>query len=212
MQVYTVIIMSPSVVSPIPLLLIIVSYPYFENISFIAVEEYIEITHMKSAAIQYCTAFPKLKSFVAIIDAGFIPAHFRPINEFNTLNTRSEYKGFSGNYTKILPELGEYGYQVPLEPDYSERKRLRKFYSIGGWCMIFQFILTTGGGILLMNLIFLILQMLNPEISGMILHEYMAGSSILASLNMLIYLVFNVLNSLIGLKWAGIKPASIIAE
>ncbi|MDE5853961.1 MAG: CPBP family intramembrane metalloprotease [Ruminococcus sp.] len=123
----------------------------------------------------------------------------------------TEYKGFSGSYTKILPELGEYGYQVPLEPDYSERKKLRKFYSIGGWCMIFQFILTTGGGILLMKLIFLILQMLNPEISGMILHEYMAGSSILASLNMLIYLVFNVLNSLIGLKWAGIKPASIVA-
>ena len=76
--------------------------------------------------------------------------------------------------------------------------------------MIFQFLMTTAGAILLMNAVMFILNWLNPETNQQVLYDYMRSSSILASLNMLVYLVCNVLNAFIGMKWAKIKPVSII--
>ncbi len=122
----------------------------------------------------------------------------------------TEYKGFSGSYAKIIPELETQNVIIPLEPKKTERKNLRRFYSIGGWCMIFQFLMTTAGAILLMNAVMFILNWLNPETNQQVLYDYMRSSSILASLNMLVYLVCNVLNAFIGMKWAKIKPVSII--
>ena len=122
----------------------------------------------------------------------------------------TEYKGFSGSYAKIIPELETQNVIIPLEPKKTERKNLRRFYSIGGWCMIFQFLMTTAGAILLMNAVMFILNWLNPETNQQVLYDYMRSSSILVSLNMLVYLVCNVLNAFIGMKWAKIKPVSII--
>lgn len=76
--------------------------------------------------------------------------------------------------------------------------------------MIFQFLMTTGGAILIMNIIMVILNFINPEINPEILYDYMRSSSIIVSLNMLVYLVCNVFNAFIGMKWAKIKPVSII--
>lgn len=132
------------------------------------------------------------------------------VDKFNPFDNPTEYYGYSGNYAKIVPELETQNVQLPLEPGYQERRNIRHFYSIGGWCMIFQFVLSTFGAILLMNIISLVLQALNPEASTVALYEYMRSSSIIASLNMLVYLVCNVVNSFIGMKWAKIKPVSII--
>lgn len=132
------------------------------------------------------------------------------VDKFNPFDNPTEYRGFSGNYAKIIPELENQNVCIPLEPDYQERRNLRRFYSIGGWCMIFQFVMTTGGAILIMNLIMFLLQLINPNINVGILYDYMRGSSIIASLNMLVYLICNVLNAFIGMKWAGIKPVSVI--
>ncbi|MCM1132023.1 MAG: CPBP family intramembrane metalloprotease [Ruminococcus flavefaciens] len=133
------------------------------------------------------------------------------VDKFNPFDNPTEYRGFSGNYARIVPALETQNVQLPLEPDYQERRNLRRFYSIGGWCMIFQFVMTTFGAILLMTVIRMCLQFINPEISPFTLYEYMRGSSIIASLNMLVYLVCNVLNAFIGMKWSGIKPVSIIS-
>lgn len=132
------------------------------------------------------------------------------VDKFNPFDNPTEYRGFSGNYARIVPELETADVSLPLEPQYQERKNIRHFYSIGGWCMIFQFVATTGGAILLMNIIMAVLHFINPEINSEILYDYMRGSSIIVSLNMLVYLVCNVLNAFIGMKWAKIKPVSII--
>lgn len=132
------------------------------------------------------------------------------VDKFNPFDNPTEYRGFNGNYARIVSELETQNVCLPLEPNYQERKNLRRFYSIGGWCMIFQFIMTTGGAILIMNIIMALLHFINPEINTGILYDYMRGSSIIVSLNMLIYLVCNILNAFIGMKWAKIKPVSII--
>lgn len=131
-------------------------------------------------------------------------------DKYDPFNNPTEYKGFSGDYSKILPRIEEPAYDIPLEPDYTERKGLRKFYSIGGWCMIFQFIAVMGGSILLMGLMLSLLSIFNPGADRVQLMDYVKGSSILVSLNMLLYLVFNVLNAFIGMKWAKIKHTSLI--
>lgn len=122
----------------------------------------------------------------------------------------TEYKGFSGDYTKIQPRLGTTGYKLPLEPDYAEKKAVRRFYSIGGWCMIFQFIMSFGASVALVNVIMAVLQILYPEAGFDALYDYMCGSSILVALNMIVYLFCNVLNAFIGMKWAGEKASSLI--
>lgn len=131
-------------------------------------------------------------------------------DKFDPFNNPTEYKGFNGDYSKILPRIEEPAYEIPLEPDYAERKGLRKFYSIGGWCIVFQFIATFGASMLLLSLIISLLSIFVPDADSDRLMNYVKGSSILVSLNMLVYLVFNVLNSFIGMTWAKIKYTSLI--
>lgn len=125
-------------------------------------------------------------------------------------NNPTEYKGFGGDYTKIQPRLGISGYKLPLEPDHAEKKAVRRYYSIGGWCMIFQFLMSFGASVVLMNIIMAVLQILYPEAGFNALYDYMRGSSILVALNMIVYLFCNVFNAFIGMKWAGVKASSLI--
>ncbi len=133
------------------------------------------------------------------------------IDKFNAFDNPTEYKGFSGNYAKIQPLVESEGYELPLEPKYEERRSLKRFYSAGGWCIILQFALSTGMAWLLIGLIANLLKFMNPDANIFVLQQYMQSSSIFVSLNMLVYLVCNVLFAFIGMKWAGIKPRSVIA-
>lgn len=122
----------------------------------------------------------------------------------------TDYKEFSGDYSKILPELGTPGFSVPLMPEYAERRALQKNYSIGGWCSIFQFFLTNGIGILMVWVITFAMRLLNPDASSADINDYISSSSILTAVNMLVYMFCNILNASIGLKWGGIKASSLV--
>ncbi|MDE5993583.1 MAG: CPBP family intramembrane metalloprotease, partial [Oscillospiraceae bacterium] len=122
----------------------------------------------------------------------------------------TDFKEFSGSYADVQPRLGEPGYKLTLEPDAPERKNLRRFYSIGGWCMIFQFAASFLASVALVNVIQLIMKFLNPGTDGFVLYNYLYGSSVLVALNMVIYLVCNVSFTFIGMKWAGYKNISLI--
>lgn len=133
------------------------------------------------------------------------------IDKFDPFDNPTEYRGFSGNYAKIQPLIESEGYEIPLEPKYEERRNLKRFYSIGGWCTILQFALPLGMAWILIHIIANLLKFMNPDANEFILQEYMRSSSIFVSLNMLIYLVCNVFFAFFGMKKAGIKPRSIIA-
>lgn len=122
----------------------------------------------------------------------------------------TDFRDYSESYAEVQPRLGEPGYQLPLEPDAAERRNLRKSYSIGGWCMIFQFAASFLASIALVNGIQLIMRFLNPEADSLTLYNYLYGSSVLVALNMVIYLVCNVSFTFIGMKWAGYKNTSLI--
>lgn len=133
------------------------------------------------------------------------------IDKFNAFDNPTDYRGFSGNYAKIQPLIESEGYELPLEPKYEERRNLKRFYSIGGWCILFQFAMPSGLAWLLAHGVLILLKYINPNASDFILQQYMESSSISVSLNMLIYLVCNVFFAFFGMKKAEIKPRSIIS-
>lgn len=133
------------------------------------------------------------------------------IDKFNPFDNPTDYRGFSGNYAKIQPLIEHEGYELPLEPKYEERRNIKHFYSIGGWCTLLQFAVPSGLAWLLVHGILILLKYMNPGANEFILQQYMKSSSIYVSLNMLIYLVCNVFFAFLGMKKAGIKPRSVIS-
>lgn len=122
----------------------------------------------------------------------------------------TEYRGYSGDYSEILPEITDPSFEIPLEPDYSEKRRIKRSYAIGGGCVFIRFAAADWIASLLIILISHILIGINPDADGNSIITYMKGSAIFASVNMLVYLLANVLTALAGLKLARIKASDLV--
>ncbi len=131
-------------------------------------------------------------------------------DKYDPFDNPTEYKGFCGDYSKILPRITETGYEIPLEPDYSERRALKRSYRRGGWLMIFQYVFSNGLGYLIVQLVLALMLAVNPDAGSAAITEYVRGSSILVSINMMVYILCNVGIAVIGMKWAGIKYTSLV--
>ena len=131
-------------------------------------------------------------------------------DKFDPFDNPTEYKGFCGDYSKINPRITEEGYELPLEPDFSERKALKRSYRRGGWLMIFQFALSNALGFLLLQLVLVLMTAVSPDADPTAVNDYIRGSSMLVSLNMMIYVICNVGIAAIGMKWAEIRYTSLI--
>lgn len=134
----------------------------------------------------------------------------RLIDKYDPFCNPTEYKGFGGDYSAIQPLIQEYGYELPLDPDYEERLNLRKHYSVGGWAVLMQFVLTYGITYLLTVLIVYFLTVKNQDVNSATAFEFLKGSSILVSLRLLIYPLLNTAIAFLGMKKAKIRPVSLI--
>ena len=101
-------------------------------------------------------------------------------------------------------------FSVPFEPAKVEKNTIRKFYNIGGFTALFQFAGSNIFAMLLMIGITAILRAVNPDASTGAVSHYMTKGAIFVAINMLTFLTANVLFAFIGLKWAKIKPSSLI--
>ncbi|MDE5860998.1 MAG: hypothetical protein K2H28_02280, partial [Ruminococcus sp.] len=54
-------------------------------------------------------------------------------DKMNPFDNPTEYPEFSGDYSDIMPELDAPDCKIPLEPELAERRKIRRFYSVGGW-------------------------------------------------------------------------------
>ncbi len=131
-------------------------------------------------------------------------------DKYDPFGNPTEYKGFCGDYTKIDPRITETGYEIPLEPDFTERRNLKRAYRKSGWLMIFQFVFSNALGILAVQLILWLMNALNPAADASAVSDYIRGSSILVSINMMIHVISNVGIGAIGMKWGGIKYTSLV--
>ena len=122
----------------------------------------------------------------------------------------TEYHWYRDDYSEILPWITMPEFSVPYEPAKVEKNAIRKYYSIGGFTMLFQFL-----GSNLLALIFIlgiqfILKKLNPDAASGAISHYMDKGAIFVSINLLIYMIVNIGFAFIGLKWAKIKPSFMI--
>ncbi|HRR76662.1 MAG TPA: type II CAAX endopeptidase family protein [Ruminococcus sp.] len=129
---------------------------------------------------------------------------------FDPFDNPTEYHEYRDDYTEILPPIQTPAYKVSLEPGYDERRRLKRFYAIGGWCAVLQFVASTAAGFFIARGIIAILKDMNPGADGESMYTFIKGSSILVGMNMLIYIFANVVFAFIGMKLADIKPSSLI--
>jgi len=101
-------------------------------------------------------------------------------------------------------------FSVPFEPANVEKSAIRRFYNIGGFTVLLQFFASSFLALALMVGIKWLLMKLNPGSPSSAVSHYMRKSSILAAINLFTYMSANTGFALIGLKWAKIKPSSMI--
>lgn len=131
-------------------------------------------------------------------------------DKLNPFDNPTDYPEFSGDYSDIMPELDAPDCIVPLDPAPDERRKIKRFYSIGGWCVMGHFFVSN----ILMWIVGLVLEIvLKSQNSGAdedLIHSYMNSSSIFAGMNMLVFMISNVLFAFIGLKMANIPKTQLL--
>ncbi len=127
----------------------------------------------------------------------------------NPFDNPTDYRDFNGDYAEIQPLISQPGYRLPLEPDRHERKKLKRFFSVGGFCLILWFVFNLGLSLVLNKLTGELLASLNPDVSPQVLNGYARGTSILASVTVVIIPFCNIFTSLIGMKMARIDVNSL---
>lgn len=131
-------------------------------------------------------------------------------NPKDPFNNPTEYHDYNDDYSEVLPPIKTPAYKISLEPDYAERQKIKHFYAIGGWCAVLQFAASTFAAVVIVLIIRTLLEGQNPDADNVSITTYMKGSSILTSLNMLIYIAANVGCAMIGFKMAGVKASSLV--
>lgn len=131
-------------------------------------------------------------------------------DKYNPFGNPTDYPDYSGDYSEIVPQITEPGCTLPVEPAKAEKKKLRRFYSIGGTCMLLHWGASAVLSTALVSLIMLILQLKNPDASYDVLYDYAYGTSIVAALTMLTYLIVNVGFAFMGLKWSKTPVSSLL--
>lgn len=121
----------------------------------------------------------------------------------------TDYRDFNSDYAEIQPLIRQPGYRLPLEPDRHERKKLKRLFSIGGFCLILWFVFNLGLSLVLNKLVGMLLTEFNPNVSAQVLNGYARGTSILASVTIVILPFCNIFTSLVGIKMARIDVNSL---
>lgn len=131
-------------------------------------------------------------------------------DSYDPFDNPPEFRWYRDDYSEILPWITMPEFSVPFEPAKVEKNTIRKFYNIGGFTALFQFLGSNVLAALLILLMTTILSGMNTGVSSGAISHYMTKGAIFVAINMLTFLTANVGFGFIGLKWAKIKPSSLI--
>ncbi|MCR4795857.1 MULTISPECIES: CPBP family intramembrane glutamic endopeptidase [Ruminococcus] len=129
---------------------------------------------------------------------------------YDPFKNPTEFRWYRDDYSEILPWITMPEFSVPFEPAKVEKSAIRRYYNIGGFTMLFQFLASNLLALGLIYLIKYILAAVNPDASAGSISHYISRSSIFPAINMITYLVANIGFAFIGLKWAKIKSSFMI--
>lgn len=131
-------------------------------------------------------------------------------DKLNPFDNPTEYPDFSGDYSDIMPELDGLECTVPLEPEDSERRKVKRFYSIGGWALLGQFLVSNIIAKIAVYIIRMVIKSGNSGVNSETISNYISSSSILAGINMLSFVIANIGFAFMGLSMARIPKSQLV--
>ncbi|MCM1505651.1 MAG: CPBP family intramembrane metalloprotease [Ruminococcus flavefaciens] len=131
-------------------------------------------------------------------------------DKLNPFDNPTEYPEFSGDYSDIMPELDAPECTIPLEPELTERRKIKRFYSIGGWALLGQFFISNVLALLASYIIKTVISSRNAGVDTSTISDYMNSSSIFAGINMLAFVIANIGFAFMGLSMARIPKSLLI--
>ncbi|MDE6426002.1 MAG: CPBP family intramembrane metalloprotease [Ruminococcus sp.] len=131
-------------------------------------------------------------------------------DKMNPFDNPTEYPEFSGDYSDIMPELDAPDCTIPLKPELTERRKIRRFYSVGGWCVLGQFFISNLLKYAIVYILRMIISSMNDGADMETISIYMESSSIFAAVNMLVFMIANVGIAFMGMKMARIPKNQLV--
>ncbi|MDE6832957.1 MAG: CPBP family intramembrane metalloprotease [Ruminococcus sp.] len=131
-------------------------------------------------------------------------------DKMNPFDNPTEYPEFSGDYSDIMPELDAPDCNIPLDPELTERRKIRRFYSIGGWCLLGQFLISNLLTYVIIYVLRMIISSINTGADIETIFIYMESSSIFASINMLAFMITNISFAFMGMRMARIPKNQLV--
>ncbi|MDE6672247.1 MAG: CPBP family intramembrane metalloprotease [Ruminococcus sp.] len=131
-------------------------------------------------------------------------------DKMNPFDNPTEYPEFSGDYSDIMPELDAPDCKIPLEPELAERRKIRRFYSVGGWCVLGQFFISNLLTYAIIYILRMIIGSINNDVDAETIFSYIEGSSIFAGINTIAFIISNIGFAFMGMKMAHIPKNQLV--
>lgn len=135
---------------------------------------------------------------------------------YDPFDNPTENRAYNYNYSDIAPQTEAENCELTYKPLYDEKRRIKHFYNIAGGGIAVHFILS----FVIANALNLVIAVIIMGIKNISFSEYMAGkgydiseymttTSINPAINILTFLISNLLVFFIGIKISGIKFNSL---
>lgn len=131
-------------------------------------------------------------------------------DKMNPFDNPTEYPEFSGDYSDIMPEIDAPDCKIPLEPELTERRKIKRFYSVGGWCILGQFFISNLLAFFIVYVLRSVILSMNPDVDIETVVTYIESSSIFAGINMLAFIISNIGLAFIGMKMTRIPKNQLV--
>lgn len=138
-----------------------------------------------------------------------------PVNPHNPFDNFTEYEDYNSDYGEIVPQIAIPGCRIPFEPSGAERSRIRHYFNMTGLVILFHFLLTNifaiGFDLLFRYITMNVDGVASAEATPQYqlgLDRFISNSSISIGLNLMTFLICNLLAFFVGSKITRIKLSS----
>ncbi|MBQ7004202.1 MAG: CPBP family intramembrane metalloprotease [Oscillospiraceae bacterium] len=130
------------------------------------------------------------------------------IDPHNPFDNDTEFRHYNADYGYIVPQIRIPGCKIPVKPNRQEKSKIRKYYNIAGFGALGHIVLSNMLSLGFMLVFFMIASVVDaarlagemPENYDTLLEDYFLNSSSAIAMNLTVYMLCNVIVTLIGLK------------
>ena len=136
--------------------------------------------------------------------------HIDKFDAFGNVTEFRDYREPSGDYSKILPQIEEPGFEIPLVPGHMERKALRKNFNVAGICVILSDLVSMGLYTAITFIIIGAIMLVNPNTDRSAIARYMNETSLTYVANALSFMTCNIGFAFLGLKICKVRSKELV--